>query len=86
MTTFENITAKNIKDYTETAVNILEKLHDEFFFNVPANYDESLLDNQLNKVLNGYEYIAFMVGVLHDAIKHIDAELKSLCENERMIV
>ena len=63
-----------IADYTETALNIVEKLHDEYFFPVPVNYDESLYAAQLDKIINSYEYLAFAVGLVHDALKHINAD------------
>ena len=63
-----------INDYCETALNIIEKLHDEYFFPIPANYDESLYDAQLDKIINSYDYLAFAVALVHDALKHINAD------------
>ena len=63
-----------INNYTETALNIVEKLHDEYFFPIPTNCDESLYDAQLDKIINSYDYLAFAVGLVHDALKHINAD------------
>ena len=69
----ENIgrNAATISDYCETALNVAEKLADEYFFPVPENFDEDVFEMQLNKVVNNYEYITFAVGLVRDALKHI---------------
>ena len=62
----------SITDYCETAMNVVEKLADEYFFPVPDNFDEDVFSVQLDKIVNNYEYIAFAVGLVRDALKHID--------------
>ena len=61
-----------IADYTETALNVAEKLRDEYFFSVPVNFDEDVFSTQLDKIINNYDYIAFAVGIINDALKHIE--------------
>lgn len=78
MTAIEAQIAKNIKDYTEVAKAVADKIHDEYLFAVPANYDDDLLTVQLDKVVNAYEYLGFMVGILHDALNRIGAEADKL--------
>lgn len=64
--------------YIETARNAIEKLHDEYFFNVPAKYDPDLFSAHLDKIISQYDYITFMIGILDDAMKHIDFETKAI--------
>lgn len=61
-----------ISDYCETALNVAEKLRDEYFFSVPANFDEDVFSTQLDKIINNYDYIAFAVAIINDALKHIE--------------
>lgn len=67
-----------INDYTETALNIVEKLHDEYFFPIPANYDDGLYDAQLDKIINSYDYLAFAVALVRDALNHINADNREI--------
>lgn len=64
----------NIADYCETALNIAEKLHDEYFFPIPANFNEDMLSTQLDKIICSYDYLAFAVAILRDALSHIESE------------
>lgn len=74
------VNANAISDYCETALNVVEKLADEYFFPVPENFDEDVMDMHLDKVLNNYAYIAFAVGIIKDALKHIDESNMNVVE------
>lgn len=67
-----NRSTTTIADYCETALNVTEKLRDEYFFPVPVNFDEDVFSTQLDKIINNYDYIAFAVGIINDALKHIE--------------
>ena len=67
-----NRSTMSIADYCETALNVAEKLRDEYFFQVPVNFDEDVVSTQLDKIINNYDYIAFAVGIINDALKHIE--------------
>ena len=67
-----NRSTTTIADYCETALNVAEKLADEYFYPVPANFDDDVFSMQLDKIINNYDYIAFTVGIIKDALKHIE--------------
>ena len=75
----------SVKDYCETALNIVEKLHDEYFFLIPANYDDGLYDAQLDKIINSYDYLAFAVGLVRDALNHINADNREIANEVKDI-
>ena len=75
----------SVNDYTETALNIIEKLHDEYFFPIPANYDDGLYDAQLDKIINSYDYLAFAVALVRDALNHINADNRDIANEVKDI-
>ena len=82
-TNIEQIKMHNdsMRDYIETIKNLLEKLHDEYFFAVPANYDNELLNEHLSDILNKYDYLTFAVDIICDAFAHIEQLNAQISEN-----
>ena len=71
---------KNVKGYCETAKNILEKLHGEYLKPLPLDVDTDTAVDHIDTVVNSYDYIAFLIGVLNDSITRADSIIDEIIE------
>ena len=66
------VNATSITDYCETALNVAEKLHNEYFKPIKVtDDDDAMLEVQLDKVINSYDYLSYSVQIIRDALKQI---------------
>ena len=66
----------NLRNYAATAKDTAEKLKADFFYPVPdeiADDTTGEFSEHLTTIANSYEYITFLVGILNDALGHIDS-------------